>query len=589
MNASTESPATDLTRVYRGRTVDELIPKIEAELGSDAVVVRREKGLTGGVAGFFQRPFVEIEARPGTPRVDRYDEDGGAPALPNALAGTQAAAPDAVPALPNALAGTQAAAPDAVPALPAAPNAGPTLLAASDATPTVSATPDATPAPLAAPEATPLAKAPAAFTDQIAAEFEELTPASFIAAAGEAATRVPDPFAAALAQAEAALPAPTVTAAAAPAQAPVVETRVQPQALVQPQAPTQTLVQPQAPAAAAPTLATPALATATTTFATPAPAPATPTLVTPAPAPATPALATPAPAPATPALATPAPAPATPAPATPAPVLFPSSLPRGRARAKIEERLLGCGMGEAVVRELIETAAAHTLPLMPARTSLASAVQRTLAQRIPAVAPLPVGGATVALVGPGGSGKTTCGRALVQVYESRSTVTALCAQVAAGEERDEPCVLLDTDAEPAPVAAPQTAQMLRAAREQGLLVLDLPSISPADRGAIRAQAALLETIKPDRTVLALPATLGARAATQLLEALSPLAVDALAITHADETDQLGVAVETACAFGLAPAYLLSGAGASGGTASTGGTRGGLTQIDPVELAERLLG
>ena len=72
-------------RIYRGRTVDELIPTIVAELGEDAVVIRHHRGLTGGFAGFFQKSFVEIEARRGDPGgslLDRYDEDDAAPALP---------------------------------------------------------------------------------------------------------------------------------------------------------------------------------------------------------------------------------------------------------------------------------------------------------------------------------------------------------------------------------------------------------------------------------------------------------------------------------------------------------------------------
>ena len=55
-------PGDFAPRIYRGRTVDELIPTIVAELGEDAVVIRHHRGLTGGFAGFFQRPFVEIEA-----------------------------------------------------------------------------------------------------------------------------------------------------------------------------------------------------------------------------------------------------------------------------------------------------------------------------------------------------------------------------------------------------------------------------------------------------------------------------------------------------------------------------------------------
>ncbi len=72
-------------RIYRGRNLDELIPAIVAELGEDAVVIRHHRGLTGGFAGFFQKSFVEIEARRGDPGgqlLDRYDDEDASPALP---------------------------------------------------------------------------------------------------------------------------------------------------------------------------------------------------------------------------------------------------------------------------------------------------------------------------------------------------------------------------------------------------------------------------------------------------------------------------------------------------------------------------
>ncbi|MGH2950380.1 MAG: hypothetical protein ACRDPC_29615, partial [Solirubrobacteraceae bacterium] len=55
------------TTTYRGRSLEELLPKIRAELGPDAIVLRRREGLAGGVAGFFQRSYVEVEARPALP------------------------------------------------------------------------------------------------------------------------------------------------------------------------------------------------------------------------------------------------------------------------------------------------------------------------------------------------------------------------------------------------------------------------------------------------------------------------------------------------------------------------------------------
>src|ERR687893_351590 len=50
------------TKTYRGRSLEELLPKVRAELGPDAVIVRQREGLTGGVGGFFQKKLVEIEA-----------------------------------------------------------------------------------------------------------------------------------------------------------------------------------------------------------------------------------------------------------------------------------------------------------------------------------------------------------------------------------------------------------------------------------------------------------------------------------------------------------------------------------------------
>ena len=52
------------TKTFRGRNLEEVLPQIRAELGADAIVVRRREGLAGGVAGFFQRSFVEVDARP---------------------------------------------------------------------------------------------------------------------------------------------------------------------------------------------------------------------------------------------------------------------------------------------------------------------------------------------------------------------------------------------------------------------------------------------------------------------------------------------------------------------------------------------
>ena len=51
------------TKTYRGRSLEEVLPKIRAELGPDALVLKRREGLAGGLGGFFQHPYIEVEAR----------------------------------------------------------------------------------------------------------------------------------------------------------------------------------------------------------------------------------------------------------------------------------------------------------------------------------------------------------------------------------------------------------------------------------------------------------------------------------------------------------------------------------------------
>jgi flagellar biosynthesis GTPase FlhF len=63
-------------KTFTGRSLDEILPQVRAELGADAVVVRRREGLSGGVAGFFQRPFAEVHARAPLPDERRLGEDG---------------------------------------------------------------------------------------------------------------------------------------------------------------------------------------------------------------------------------------------------------------------------------------------------------------------------------------------------------------------------------------------------------------------------------------------------------------------------------------------------------------------------------
>lgn len=52
------------TYTYRGRTLEELVPRIREDLGDDAVIVARREARTGGFAGFFARREIEVDVQP---------------------------------------------------------------------------------------------------------------------------------------------------------------------------------------------------------------------------------------------------------------------------------------------------------------------------------------------------------------------------------------------------------------------------------------------------------------------------------------------------------------------------------------------
>ncbi len=540
------------TRVFRGRSVDELVPQIQRELGADAIIVRRREGLTGGVLGFFQRAFVEIEAMPGTPGVDLYDEADSAAPEPADAHSALALPPPAQPQPPFATPAPQqqaAGAPQVPPDVAFQPYTPPVYTPYPPARPvveppTASPPPPAPPPPVAPPPVAPPPVAPTPFFARESASPDARAGSAYVTA-----------HLAALARAERAKPSPPrPEPAAAPSTwssdfpHPGTGEEPGPADVTELFAPARTAPAPQPQPPLRPSWREPASTAAASGART--------------------SLAS---------------APAPPWAAGERREVAPGS--HSRARAGVARSLQRCGIGEELARELIDGASAHALALAP-RAGLAQAVRVTLAQRIPVAPSLPTKGAAIVVVGAGGAGKTTCCVALLGAYRKSSSLPASFASItrgpagAAEPDRGELRMLLSPYVmKPTPARAPRAVRALRRARGEGMAVLDTPSVSPSDRAGIRGLAQLLAELQPERVVVALPATLGATAAAQLLQALRPLGANAMAVTHADETDQLGVAVEAACRFGLAPEYMLE-------RARAGGWR--LRQISPTALAERLL-
>jgi flagellar biosynthesis GTPase FlhF len=538
-------------RTYRGRKLEDLIPQIRTELGPDAIILRQREGLMGGVGGFFAQKCVEIDAqaapRAEAPRVDIYDEDE--PVNGWELTDEEANSFRTEPIAPL---------PDDFPALPAAEQPLPPPPVAAD--PVVPATPELEAFAAPAPEAL-AAPAPDAFAAPAPEAFAPPAPqAPPIEGAAES-------FVTRLEQAAAHVDidelVKLVTAGGLPAQteapdAPLVAEPIvpEPQVVAEPVAPE--LV---APASVVPEPVAPEpIVAEAPVFETPAPAPA-PVFETPAPVFEAPA---------------PAPAPVPPA-ATPWVAKQAGAVQPDEATAVAQE-LTSQGISEAWAQQLIVAAAAHRSPL--AQGSLRDAVRATLAATIPAPAPLPATGAAVAFVGAGGAGKTRCAAALASAYAKGSTLAASVVSLGSDDWGGDLKELLKGQNVWVMGAAvgPEAAPAVQHGRDGGLVVIDTAGVTPRDPAGVEALGVELRSLSLDAVYIAVPATFSVHAARKLIEGFAALGADGIAVTHADEADQLGIAAELAHISGMPVAYIHDGLELDGA----------LSAADPSSLAARLL-
>ena len=205
---------------------------------------------------------------------------------------------------------------------------------------------------------------------------------------------------------------------------------------------------------------------------------------------------------------------------------------------------------------LITAAGAHGAALSG---GLREAAQAELARRIKPAPPLPPGGAAIAFVGAGGAGKTLCTASLATAYRRSSTLAVSVVALDSadgGRELTQRLQPLGIRVDAGPLEA--VRGLVQDARDGGLVIVDTPATTPTDTEQMRVLADQLEPLGLDAVYVTLPATLGPAAARRALASFAALRPTALAITHADETDQLGVAIEIAVSYGIPLAYLHAG-------------------------------
>ena len=262
-----------------------------------------------------------------------------------------------------------------------------------------------------------------------------------------------------------------------------------------------------------------------------------------------------------------------------------SSLPRPStpraidpvAAAEVATELGTRGASQTWTSQLITTAGAHGSPLAG---SLRAAAEAEVARRIVPAPALPATGAAVAFIGAGGTGKTRCTAALASAYSRSSTLGVTVVALDNPDGARELKRLLSGDGVPVlSLSGERAARAIAAARQGGFVIVDTPTATPTNPVEVDALAARLASLELDATYVTLPATLGSQAARRALASFGRLRPSAVAITHADETDQLAVIVEIAIAHRIPLAYLHAGAD----------HQSALTAVDASALAQQLFG
>jgi flagellar biosynthesis protein FlhF len=232
----------------------------------------------------------------------------------------------------------------------------------------------------------------------------------------------------------------------------------------------------------------------------------------------------------------------------------------------LERRLEAASLHPALAEGIVTEAVSHLLPFAGSPDQLERLVLETLARRIPVQSSWTRRGRTIAFVGPGGSGKTLCTARLAAAYATGSDMPVICMSLRPRDGGEELRELL----EPSGVAvhavndAREARARIAGARDHAVIVIDTPAASAAEGDPLYRLANEIEQIGVYEVHLTLPATVGERAAGDILTGLSPLGVSRIALTHADETGHVGPAVGLAISSGKPFSYIGSGTAVPGG-------------------------
>lgn len=249
------------------------------------------------------------------------------------------------------------------------------------------------------------------------------------------------------------------------------------------------------------------------------------------------------------------------------------------AATKLETTMTEAGIDAAVAREIVAEVVSHELPFSSKR-SLKRLVRRALARRIPIAPTAPAGARSIALVGPGGSGKTLSAARLAAAYAAGSDLPVVVISLRSADDGAELSGMLEPlgiGVRTADSGAEARAH-LAGAVEHALVVVDTPAVAPRSTAEVAALASELEALGVGEVHMTLPSTYSGPAARELAENLAPLEPSRIALTHMDATTHVGGLLDYAIRSQRPISYVSKGTGLPGG----------LEPADAEELAALIL-
>ena len=230
-----------------------------------------------------------------------------------------------------------------------------------------------------------------------------------------------------------------------------------------------------------------------------------------------------------------------------------------------EAALVEGGLSPALAAAVVAETVSHMLPFGTPR-QLKRLVRQALARRIPVQGPRALGGAAVVFAGAGGSGKTLTVARLAAAYAQRSDLDVVVLALRprdGGAELQSLLAPFGVAVEVFESSADAKAR-LAGVSDNTLVLVDTPAVSPSDEEGVKALATDLRRLKGAEVHLCLPATLSAAAAKRLLAAFEALKPGGIALTHVDETPQVGAVVELAVTGGPTLTFVGRDTGVEGG-------------------------